>query len=189
MSVMVAEVITASQCVPSTGFGGVSVAHGSDIVTSGSEVYTATTCTATWSNPVTGATVGQYVVTQDGYWGVLQSNASATVATVDSWRFKDGSVGIPTAGQDCRIYNGKGILVGTKQTRVHRIVITHTAAATFAITDPWGNVLYLHTPLAGTTSYTLEFCTGDKESGLVFPGAIGFKCSATTTTAVVMFST
>jgi hypothetical protein len=189
MSVMIAAVNNnTAQLVPTDGFGAVTAAYGTDHLSSGSEVYTATTCTATWpggGDPATGTTAGDLVVTQDGYWGVFVSG-SATAVTVDKWRTKDGSVGIPTAGQDCRILNGKGILAGARQTYVHRIIFGLAGAGTFAITNPWGTALFTYTIPAGSAPHTLEFCTGS-EKGLMFNTAIGFKSSAGGITATVVF--
>lgn len=187
MSIIVAEV-NASTALSyiGNGFGSVIVAYGGDIATSGSEVYTATTCTATWANPVTGAAVGNLVVTQDGHWGVLQSNASATVATVDKWRTRMGGVGVPTAGQDCRVINGSCVAAGAAKLYLHRIIVTNTAAGSLTVRDVWGNVLYTH-PVLGTASpHVVEFATGN-EYGLVFDRLVSFQSSAATLNGTFVF--
>lgn len=193
MSVMVATIVNSTaQSVPKTGLGAVTVAYGTDHLSSGSEVYTATTCTATWpasGDPATGTTAGDLVVTQDGYWGVFVSG-TLTAVTVDKWRTTDGSIGIPTAGQDCRILNGKGVLAGAKQTYVHRIIFDGVVNnGTFDITNPWGTVLYRHTMAAAALPTTLEFCNGQGEPGLYFNTAIGLRASAAGINATVVFGT
>lgn len=191
MSVMVAEVASNNVVtLASNGRGGTTIPYAPDKVTNALEVYTATTCTGTFLNdPSVGTSVGNLVTTSDGYYGLFVS-ATAGSVTVDKWRHRFGGDGIPAALSNCRVMNGSFVLMNVKQTYIHRITITHTAAATFSITDLWGNALYTHTPVAAASAktYTLEFCTGQGEPGLYFNSPIGFRCSAATTTASVVFS-
>lgn len=192
MSVMVAEVASNNVVtLPSNGRGGTTIPYAPDKVTNALEVYTATTCTGTFLNdPSVGTSAGNIVTTSDGYYGIFVS-ATAGSVTVDKWRHRFGGVGTPAGLSNCRVMNGSFILMNVQQTYIHRITLTHTALATFSITDLWGNALYTHTPvgtLATGKTYTLEFCTGQGEPGLYFAQPIGFRCSAGTTVASVVFS-
>jgi len=189
MSVMVAEVAASTRCVPSNGLGAVSATFATDHLSTGAEVYTATTCTATWpggGTPADATALGDLVTTADGYWGLFVSG-NATVVTVDKWRFKNGGTGIPAANADCRIFDGGTILANARQTYVHRITIQATAGGAFIVGNPFGTALYTHTMAAAGTK-TLEFCTGQGEPGLMFDTAIAFVSAAGITASVVFSS-
>lgn len=189
MSVMVAELTASSALsIPSTGFGGMTRAYAGDIVTTGvAETYTATTVTsAGWANAPTGGSPGDIVATLDGYTGIFVS-ATATEVTVDKWRYRNGGIGIPANSADCRVYQGKCILATARMASLHRIIVNLAAPGTIDITNLWGTVLYRHT-IAGTAPYTVEFCTGQGEPGLIFDGPIAFKTNISGITATFVFS-
>lgn len=189
---MTAEITnSAAISFPTTGKGAVTTAYSTDHVSTGSEVYTATTCTATWGAggaPNDGTAVGDLVVTQDGYWGVFQSG-TATVVTVDYWRTILGGRGTPTAGQDCRIYNGKCILAGSRMVWLKRVDFGVSVAGTVGVVDVWGNALWTYTVPASPTGTVLDFTEGGAGPGLMFDRLIGFKASVAGITANFVFST
>jgi hypothetical protein len=127
------------------------------------------------------------VVTQDGYWGSFVSG-TATVVTVDKWRTRGGGVGIPAAGQDCRILNGACVAVSAPGIYLHRIIITNSSAQSLTVRDVWGNVLYTHAVLGTASPHVVEFCTGQGEPGLYFDRLISFQASAASINGTFVFS-
>lgn len=179
MSVLVAEINASAnvQSFPGNGFGTVVAPFATDHLTTGSEVYTNTTCTATWTaggEPNVGTSAGMLVVTQDGFWGVFVSG-TATAVTVDKWRTRGGATGTPANGQDCRIINGACCATGSRGIYLHRIVVTNTAAGSLTVRDVWGNVLYTHAVLGTASPHVVEFCTGQGEPGLYFDRLVSFQ--------------
>lgn len=188
------EVKTAAISVPKDGRGAVTSPYGTDVISTAATTFDATSVTsATWTGAPNTASVGDYVSTSDGCWGVLAAGSTATKAVVERWRAKGAECGgggssvVPAAGSVARVWQGKCILVGARRSILSRITFSKlTAADTVAITDCHGVAVYTHTVPVTPIENWLEFTDGG-DGGLIIEGPWGIKISATTTQIAGVF--
>src|SRR6187399_527077 len=134
MNIQLMNVTAATTSFPKDGNGGATTIYGTDKVSTGAEVFTATSFVGTWGvgagpNETSTAVAGDYVATSDGCWGVVTDGITATAANVDYWRcvgqVNRGSVPcVPLAGSTIRIYAGKVHIVGSRRPCIKRILLT-----------------------------------------------------------------
>lgn len=198
MPTQLMNVTVATTCFPKDGNGGATTLYPTPKLSTGAEVFTATSLAGTWGagagpSETNTAVAGDYVTTSDGCWGVATGGFTTTAANVDFWRSEGqvnrGSVPcIPLAGSTIRIYSGKCHLVGSRRPRILRIITTkQTAADTLIITDAVGATVYTYTA-ANTLAVPnpIDFTNGQGQ-GRDTVGPFGIKLSATTTAAVVEY--